>query len=355
MHVKICFLADNCTENILSPSAIEDKSKAITTVAKYQTGRSIQVHFPDIKIKCNGNLTEFVFGAKMMDGAKRNRYPKLQIWQNINGSLSIKHIANLTEDIHAIAGAMNLYKYLINTPMPVHYGDYLGIFQPKTSESKIILYYQEYNGPSNYDANNEKLLSNDYPLVSAIINSKLVIFLVMISISVSVTSSSLYDTTTSTYTSTSSDDTRDSTGIATTVSIVTIASTLPIWSYASRYTIEPTSWISMNVSTTCMIQQKSSYRSSVSPVNDTLATTSSLPTVIAGVIVPMILVLAVIAVLVTVVVYRRRHKRAKMVSNGGLVNPLYNTPTPSNQDGGSELSNPLYYDGKSAIYIYTCT
>ena len=109
-----------------------------------------------------------------MDDTRRNLYPELQIWQNINGSSSVRHFVNLAGDIHTIAGAMDLYKYLINTPMPVHYGDYLGIFQPKTSKSKIILYYQEYNGPSNYDGNDGKLLSNDYPLVSAIINSKLV-------------------------------------------------------------------------------------------------------------------------------------------------------------------------------------
>ena len=56
---------------------------------------------------------------------------------------------------------------LSSCPIQVEEGDFLAIFQPQRNKSNLILYYQELNGPENYDSNYSIITNiNDYPLVS---------------------------------------------------------------------------------------------------------------------------------------------------------------------------------------------
>lgn len=164
MYTIIYFVATNCSMGFLLPSMIEDKSRDITRVADYKTGNRIQ--FPDIKIECSGNLTEFTFGTRKRKGRGRNLYPELQIWRKESPSSS--YTIGLTDGTPTKL-SKNLYKYTLTTPIPVQHGDYLGIYQSDTKKSKLILYYQEYNGPSNYDSSGIIDNQNNYPLVSATI------------------------------------------------------------------------------------------------------------------------------------------------------------------------------------------
>ena len=72
----ILFLAANyCLEGFLSQSIIENKSRAITRVAAYGNEKKFQ--YPNIRIKCSGLLTNFIFGA--IEQNMKIAYPKLQL------------------------------------------------------------------------------------------------------------------------------------------------------------------------------------------------------------------------------------------------------------------------------------
>ena len=130
--------------------------------------------FPDITFTCNGSITKWIVGAKYENHAK---LPELQIWRTTGENSYTK--ANFSQlPSNTLSGAVA--EYTLSTPLEFQEGDILGVYQPKNMESALVVYYQERDGPVNYEEGNSthstvtlETSNNeyDYPLVTVEIST----------------------------------------------------------------------------------------------------------------------------------------------------------------------------------------
>ena len=127
-----------------------------------QYWNNAQRSFKALQITCNGTLTNIFIGAKRND--PQNYLPIVQI----TSQNTLKQQSFYLSSENASFIDNNLFGYnLSSTLVQVAEGDFLTIFQPSRSKSNLILYYQEFNGPENYDSSYSIITNkNDYPLVS---------------------------------------------------------------------------------------------------------------------------------------------------------------------------------------------
>ena len=131
--------------------------------------------FPDIKFTCNGLITKWIVGAQARTSG--TRMPELQIWKNSGGNTFSKINSSLL--IPNEIGNSNVHEYTPDPPLMFQDGDILGVYQPRFSQSQLIVYYQDNTGPVNYRQSGfvDNPLSSftysgtpaneyDYPLVS---------------------------------------------------------------------------------------------------------------------------------------------------------------------------------------------
>ena len=127
-----------------------------------QFGDKVKRSFKALRITCNGTLTNIVIGAKRNDQQKDLPIVQLTTHRTLNQQnfyLSSQNASFIDN---------TLFEYnLSSSSVQVQEGDFLAIFQPQRSKSNLILYYQQFNGPRNYDSNCSIIANkNDYPLVS---------------------------------------------------------------------------------------------------------------------------------------------------------------------------------------------
>ena len=136
--------------------------------------RELQQHlFPDITFTCNGSITKWIVGAEADNG---DALPELQIWRNTGGSNYTKaHFSYLSS---GTPDSKNIVEYTLSTPLEFHEGDILGVYQPSRLDSALVVYYQERDGPANFqndmlDSVTTAIPHNqyDYPLVTVEINT----------------------------------------------------------------------------------------------------------------------------------------------------------------------------------------
>ena len=130
--------------------------------------------FPDITFTCNGFITKWIVGGTT--GNNKPSQPELQIWRNTGGTSYTK--TNFSP-LPVSALRNNVAEYTLTTPLEFQEGDILGVYQPQ--DSALVLYYQERDGPVNYEEGNSALkLSSvtivnpkyyDYPLVTVEIST----------------------------------------------------------------------------------------------------------------------------------------------------------------------------------------
>ena len=119
--------------------------------------------FPDIRFTCNGTIKNIILGTLRSE----SRYPLIQLKRssqlinvlrpNITGATNI---------------STNLYNVSLIDPVEVRPNDILVI----DTSNDARMYYQQYNGPPNYEIDNEdgeldsELLENvnNYPLISIV-------------------------------------------------------------------------------------------------------------------------------------------------------------------------------------------
>ena len=134
--------------------------------------------FPNIAFTCNGSITKWIVGAKTyMVGL----FPELQIWRNTGGSSYNK--ANFSMVSSSTQDSNNIVEYNLSTPLEFLEGDILGVYQPRREDSALVVYYQERDGPVNFQ--NHGMLDSalttvnlydlqnrhDYPLVTVEIST----------------------------------------------------------------------------------------------------------------------------------------------------------------------------------------
>ena len=122
--------------------------------------------FPDIGFTCNGNITHILIGAEDHNGTK---LPEIRFWRlSDKGEYEQTSYSLVYNDANDPSTA-NLRWYNLSQPIQVQNGDALGIFQPVVMDSDLRLYFQEFSGPPNYNANGKLNNRNRYPLVSVVI------------------------------------------------------------------------------------------------------------------------------------------------------------------------------------------
>uniref|UniRef100_A0A1X7TRN6 CUB-like domain-containing protein n=1 Tax=Amphimedon queenslandica TaxID=400682 RepID=A0A1X7TRN6_AMPQE len=147
----------NCFQNFFTENEINTNSLSVTNVIPVNDTRA----FPDIQFTCNGIITNWIIGITQNQDTSKD-YP------NIYLKRSSELIHALTVDASA-ATSSNGNVYNFTSDIEVEYGDILVI---NVTTNSNPMYYQQYNGPLNYELDNSNglipLEHNDYPLISVI-------------------------------------------------------------------------------------------------------------------------------------------------------------------------------------------
>ena len=150
----------NCFKNVFTETEINTNSLSVTNVIPVNDTRA----FPDIQFTCNGIITNWIIGITQNQNTSKH-YP------NIYLKRSSQLIHALTVDASA-ATSSNGNVYNFTSDIEVQYGDILVI---NVTTNSNPMYYQQYNGPLNYQLDSSNglipLEHNDYPLISVVVGT----------------------------------------------------------------------------------------------------------------------------------------------------------------------------------------
>ena len=160
--------------NFLSRSALRQGALEIN-INDVKRRDNQQRLFPDITFTCNGSITKWIVGGTTDN--RESLEPELQIWRNTGGTNYTKVGFSLLPFSTLVS---NVAEYTLSTPLEFQEGDILGVYQPKEGDSALVVYYQERDGPLNYEEGSNPLSSvtlidsrfkYDYPLVTVEIST----------------------------------------------------------------------------------------------------------------------------------------------------------------------------------------
>ena len=146
----------------MTENEIITNSYSITKVIKVSGIRT----FPDIRITCNGTITNWIVGLQSSLSSPRHVHLQLRRSNHLITALDMN-----TSNAESIS--TNVYNFTMSneTAVEVQNGDQLVIIPTQANP----IYFQKYNGPQNYEINTFSnttfsLSRNDYPLISVIIS-----------------------------------------------------------------------------------------------------------------------------------------------------------------------------------------
>ena len=82
-------------------------------------------------------------------GNTESSEPELQIWRRNTEGTSYSKI-NFSLPSYSTQNG-NIAEYNLSTPLEFQEGDILGLYQPLTQFSALVVYFQEFDGPGNYE------------------------------------------------------------------------------------------------------------------------------------------------------------------------------------------------------------
>ena len=98
-----------------------------------------QMIFPDITFMCHGEVIKWIMAGRWHNNNDRDEFPELQIWRLLEGStyekLNGTLISTTSEEEDEV------YEYPVDPPLPFQPRDILGILQPRESDSKLQVRY----------------------------------------------------------------------------------------------------------------------------------------------------------------------------------------------------------------------
>ena len=157
IHYFNVFIGSNCNYPPIN-SSFNTNSLSVTNIIPVNDTRA----FPDIQFTCNGIITNWIIGITQNQTTSKH-YP------NIYLKRSSELIHALTVDASA-ATSSNGNVYNFTSDIEVQYGDILVI---NVTTNSNPMYYQQYNGPLNYQLDSSNglipLEYNDYPLISVVV------------------------------------------------------------------------------------------------------------------------------------------------------------------------------------------
>ncbi|XP_019852239.1 PREDICTED: uncharacterized protein LOC105312809 isoform X2 [Amphimedon queenslandica] len=150
--------SNNCNYPPINESSFNTNSLSVTNVIPVNDTRA----FPDIQFTCNGIITNWIIGITQ-NQTKSKHYPNIYL----KHSSELIHV--LTVDASA-ATSSNGNVHNFTSDIEVQYGDILVI---NVTTNSNPMYYQQYNGPLNYQLDSSNglipLEHNDYPLMSVVV------------------------------------------------------------------------------------------------------------------------------------------------------------------------------------------
>ena len=163
IHYFNVFIGSNCNYPPID-SSFNTNRLSVTNIIPVNDTRA----FPDIQFTCNGIITNWIIGITQNQTTSKH-YP------NIYLKRSSELIHALTVDASA-ATSSNGNVYNFTSDIEVQYGDILVI---NVTTNSNPMYYQQYNGPLNYQVDSSNglipLEYNDYPLISVVVGKTLYI------------------------------------------------------------------------------------------------------------------------------------------------------------------------------------
>ena len=173
-------------QGFLNEEAVRIAADVYATSDSYnvRTHQRQQRIIPGINFTCTGMLTKWIIGARSkLTQASNPKHLQLQIWRQRQGSSNRYDRTNFS-DITALntTDDLNVYEYIPSPPLEFQTNDLLGLYQPRISDTEVVMYYQERGGPRNFANSNQDSPTgdftrqggqdNDLPLVTIEVNGK---------------------------------------------------------------------------------------------------------------------------------------------------------------------------------------
>ncbi len=105
--------------------------------------------FPSMTFSCSGNVTQWIFQAESSDDG--TELPRMQVWRKI--SISVDGVYYLRQSTSGSEGELSkvgatdsVYKYVLESPVPVEEEDIFGVSLPPAVDSSLLLQFQDF-GP----------------------------------------------------------------------------------------------------------------------------------------------------------------------------------------------------------------
>ncbi len=103
--------------------------------------------FPSMIFSCSGNITEWIFQAESSDDG--TELPRMQVWQEnpINvDALDLQSTSGAEGELSKVGvGATDsVYKYVLESPVPVEEGNIFGVSLPPAEDSSLLLQFQDF-------------------------------------------------------------------------------------------------------------------------------------------------------------------------------------------------------------------
>ena len=118
----------------------------LDSVGGHINTQSRQQITPDIRFTCDGMITRWIVGADW--NSEDNFYPELQVWRSSGNDTYQKINGTFLE--FADSSSNGIYEYDNFSPIPFRAGDILGVFIPRTTISRLRLWSEDTDSPTNY-------------------------------------------------------------------------------------------------------------------------------------------------------------------------------------------------------------
>ena len=167
MHID----PQNCTSvEFISNEELIARAAEIVALTRHHDEQRI---IPGINFTADGLLLTWTFTASYNPNG--TMFPQLQIWREAD-ILTYTMVNSTDSSMEPFTtGYINVYQYVLDTPIPFQAGDVFGVYQPPDEMSKLSLIYLEGVGPPNFitlQGLTEEAqvagdpVDNDFPLVT---------------------------------------------------------------------------------------------------------------------------------------------------------------------------------------------
>ena len=147
MSIGLYSQAEICTLTQPDLAAVNEPQATVITSDQRQ------YIFPNTRFEgCNGTITRLNFVASDFD-ASENVNPEIQLWENIGGTMyQFVSGSSITIDVQLLNGSpeRKYYSYDVNPGVSFQPGYVLGVFTPRSQDSRLKMNFQTSSAGQSY-------------------------------------------------------------------------------------------------------------------------------------------------------------------------------------------------------------